>query len=88
MLQPIREQAGLGYPLEPFTTNASETVNSVLKSHVNFKSSQLLEFVEELKEVVDAGAGDRKGSHWSWKGPVHDAVQPLHGHRAEVVEDD
>ena len=34
-------------------TNASETVNSVLKSHVNYKSSQPLEFVGKLKDVVD-----------------------------------
>ena len=53
MLRPIREQAGLGNPPQPFTTNASETVNSVLKSHVNYKSSQLLEFVGKLKDVVD-----------------------------------
>ena len=51
MLRPIREQAGLGNPPQPFTTNASETVNSVLKFHVNYKSSQLLEFVGKLKDV-------------------------------------
>ena len=53
MLRPIREQAGLGNPPQPFTTNANETVNSVLKFHVNYKSSQLLEFVGKLKDVVD-----------------------------------
>ena len=53
MLRPIREQAGLGSPPQPFTTNASETVNSVLKSHVNYKSSQVLGFVGKLKDVVD-----------------------------------
>ena len=40
-------------PTQPFTMNASESVNSMLKRHVNFKSSQLVEFVEKLKELVD-----------------------------------
>lgn len=53
MLQPIWEQAGLGCPPQKLTTNASETVNSVLKRHVNYKSNQLMEFVNKIKEVVD-----------------------------------
>ena len=53
MLRPIQEQAGLGCPPQKFTTNASETVNSVLKRHVNYKSNQMMEFVNKIKEVVD-----------------------------------
>ncbi len=53
MLRPVREQAGLGCPPQAFTTNASETVNSMLKCHVNYKSSQLLVVVGKLREVVD-----------------------------------
>ena len=39
MLKPIREEAGLGNPLDRFYTNASETVNSVLKNVVGYKRS-------------------------------------------------
>lgn len=53
MLKPVREDAGLGCPPAPFTTNASETANFILKSKVDYKRSQLLEFIEKLKEVVD-----------------------------------
>ena len=35
MLKNVREEAGLGVPPEPFTTNASETINSVIKVHAN-----------------------------------------------------
>ena len=31
MLKPVREECGLGYPPEPFTTNASESINTMLK---------------------------------------------------------
>ena len=34
-------------------TNANETINSVFKAHVNYKPSQLMEFVEKLKELID-----------------------------------
>ena len=53
MIKSIREEAGLGLPPEPFTTNASETINSVIKAHVNYKPSQLMEFVGKLKELID-----------------------------------
>ncbi len=53
MMKPVREEAGLGSPPEPFTTNASETVNSIIKSHVSFKQSQLMELAEKLKEAID-----------------------------------
>ena len=53
MLKQIREDAGLGCPPDPFTTNASETANFVLKNKVDYKHNQLLEFVDKLKQVVD-----------------------------------
>ena len=53
MLKPVREEAGLGSPPEPFTTNASEAVNALIKSHVSYKQSQLIELTDKLKEVVD-----------------------------------
>ena len=53
MLKPVREEAGLGCPPEQFTTNSSEAVNSVIKSHVDHKSHQLVNFVSRFKELVD-----------------------------------
>ena len=53
MMKPVCEEAGLGSPPEPFTTNASETVNSIIKSHVSYKPSQLMELTEKLREAVD-----------------------------------
>ena len=53
MLKQMREEAGLGSPPAAFTTNASETVNSIIKSHVSYKSSQLVELTEKLKSVID-----------------------------------
>ena len=53
MLKPIREDALLGCPPCSFTTNASETANSIIKNKVDYKQSQLLEFVEKLKQVID-----------------------------------
>ena len=53
MLKTVRAEAGLGSPPQPFTTNASETTNSVIKAHISYKHSQLMEFVNHLKDVVD-----------------------------------
>lgn len=53
MLKSIRENAGLGCLPESFTTNASKTANFIWKNKVDYKHSQLLEFVEKLKQVID-----------------------------------
>lgn len=53
MIKNVREEAGLGVPPDPFSTNASETVNSIIKAHTLYKSSQLMELVGKLKEVID-----------------------------------
>ena len=53
MLKFVREEAGLGCPPQPFTTNASETTNFILKNKLDYKSHQLLEFVEKLKQLID-----------------------------------
>ena len=52
MLKPVRKEAGLGSPPEVFTTNASETVNSIIKMHVTNKC-QLVELTEKLRTVID-----------------------------------
>ena len=50
----IRENVGLGSPPTIFTTNASESINSVLKKQVGYKKTQWPEFVKEMKQLVDA----------------------------------
>ena len=50
MMKPVHEEAGLGSPPEPFTTNASETINSIIKS---YKPNQLTELTEKLREAID-----------------------------------
>ena len=41
-------------PPDAFTTNASEATNAVIKSHVQYSTkSQLNEFIEQLKQVID-----------------------------------
>ena len=62
MLRPVREEAGLGCPPEPFTTNSSEAVNAVIKNQVNYKSHQHLKTVidEQDREVERAVIGQGK----------------------------
>ena len=52
LLRSLRQKAGLGDPPTAFTTNASESVNAVLKSKVNYKKSELPVFIDKLKEVI------------------------------------
>ena len=53
MLKPIREEAGLGVPPSIFTTNASESINAVLKRKVDYKKNDLPVFMNHLKQLVD-----------------------------------
>lgn len=50
MLKAIRRKAGLGDPPTSFTTNAS--MNSVLKSRMDYKKNELPEFLDKLKSVI------------------------------------
>ena len=52
MIKGVREECGLGSPPTPFTTNASETANYMLKHKVNYKQSELPEFLEKFKELL------------------------------------
>ena len=52
MLRPIRVECGLGCPPEIFTTNASESVNAILKRKLDYKQSELPEFIDKVKEVI------------------------------------
>ena len=53
MLQPMREDAGLGFPPASFTTNACESLNAMLKRKVNYKKNELPAFVDHLKSLID-----------------------------------
>ena len=43
MLRPLREEVGLGIPPSPFSTNASESINAMLKRKINYKKIKKLE---------------------------------------------
>lgn len=53
MLQDIREKAGLGSPPTPYYTNEVESKNKLLKEEVQYKSSQLPDFVEKMKRLME-----------------------------------
>ena len=52
MIRQVREECGLGSPPAPFTTNAYETANYILKHKVNYQRSELPEFLKKLKELI------------------------------------
>ena len=52
MIRDVRESAGLGSPPEPYYTNEVESMNKLLKEEVNYKSSQLPDFVEKMKVML------------------------------------
>ena len=53
MLRSKRREAGLGDPPVAFTTNASESVNALLKVQVQHKKSDVPVFLEKLKAAID-----------------------------------
>ena len=52
MIQPLREQVGLGSPPAPCYTNDIESKNNILKQLLQCKASQLPEFVESMKALI------------------------------------
>ena len=52
MLRPIRIDCGLGNPPDIFTTNASESMNALLKHKVDYRRSELPVFVDKVKELA------------------------------------
>ena len=52
MLRPVRIKAGLGNPPESFTTNASESINAVLKNEVEYKKNDVPAFLDKLQAVI------------------------------------
>ena len=53
MLKSTWRSAGLGDPPTHFTTNASESINAVLKNKVDYKKSELPVFMDKLQSVID-----------------------------------
>lgn len=51
MIRSIREECGLGSPPLAFTTNASESINAVIKNKVDYKKTELPAFIDKLKEL-------------------------------------
>lgn len=52
MLKDVRTAAGLGSPPSKFTTNASESLNAVLKRKVDYSATQWPLFNDCMKEIV------------------------------------
>ena len=53
MLQDVRVKAGLGCPPSPYYTNEVESKNRVLKEEVQYKSSQLPDFVDKMRGLME-----------------------------------
>ena len=53
MLRPVREEAGLGIPPPAFTTNASESINAMIKKKVDYKKNEFPAFMNHLKQIID-----------------------------------
>ena len=52
MRKDIREGVGLGSPPSIYTTNASESMNAMIKRKVDYKQSEWPKFNEEMKQLV------------------------------------
>ena len=63
MLRCVREECGLGCPPDILTTNASESVNAVLKRKVDF-IDKLKELVQEQQREVERAVIGRGKYHF------------------------
>ena len=52
MLRPVRIRAGLGNPIA-FTTNASESINALLKNQVEYMKNDVPVFLGKLQAVIN-----------------------------------
>ena len=52
MSKSLRMECGLGNSPDIFTTNASESINAILKHKVNYKRNELPVFNSKVKELV------------------------------------
>ena len=53
MLRPVRIKAGLGNPPIAFTTNASESINALLKNQVEYKKNDVPVFLDKLQAAIN-----------------------------------
>jgi hypothetical protein len=53
MLPNVREKAGLVSPPTPYYTNEVESKNKLLEEEVQYKSSQLPEFVDKMRSLME-----------------------------------
>ena len=88
MMKPVSEEASLGSSPEPFTTNTSETVNSIIKSHILYKPSQLMELTENLREAIDEQEREVESSIWVRKVPLQKGIPALSSCLDLVVQDE
>ena len=51
-MQDVRQKAGLGCPPEPYYTNEVESKNKLLKEEVQYKKSQLPDFINKMGEMM------------------------------------
>lgn len=54
MYKDLQEAAGLGSPPAVFRNNSSEVINAVIMKQVSYRKTQWPEFVQEMKELLDA----------------------------------
>ena len=55
----------MGDPPSYFATNASKSINAVLKNKVDYKKNELPDFLDKLKDVINEQERDRTSHHWS-----------------------
>ena len=52
MLRSLREECGLGSAPAQFTTNLCEAANFMLKNEVNYKKSDMLNFLLSINNLI------------------------------------
>jgi hypothetical protein len=85
MLKEVRIRAGLGDPPTTYTTNANESVNSLLKAKVDYKASELHIFCQKLEELVDAQSNNIERAFTIQNGPY--TVAPLYSDLRNTPKD-
>lgn len=85
MLRSVREECGLGCQPQIFTTNASESINAVLKNKVNYKRNELPDFIGKLKEVIAEQQRGGTCSYRTRKISIQAAISFLRNTREQMV---
>ena len=77
MLCSKRRLAGLGDPPLAFTTNASESINALLKNQVQHKKSDVPLFLDRFKAAIDEHQRIRESHSGQGKVQVQDRFENL-----------